>query len=342
MPEKKNVFLVIAIVVSAMVIGSVLAVHRSDEPKQRFASIPETQGAAKPVVNEQPVQPITTPPPALSDHALIPSDPVLRIALMKSPASGLAETIGKTRLPISERLPESSREYSTFGLNCQVAFSAEKQPGAMVLLDLDAPCEANETVVIDHAGMVFSVTTSILGRVRIRVPALETNAEFVASFPDGLAGQTSLYVPEVTDFDRFAIQWSGNTGLGIHATEYTSAYWGKTTVWTGSPHSVKQALQARGGYITELGDSDIPGANRAEVYSFPSGRIRQNATVRLSVEAEVTATNCGKDVDMQALQSIRGNGVKIVDLTVSFPGCDAIGDFLQLKNLLRDLKIARN
>jgi hypothetical protein len=113
-------------------------------------------------------------------------------------------------------------------------------------------------------------------------------------------------------------------------------------VWAEAPQSVAKALQARGGYITELGNIDHPAARHAEIYSFPTGQIHKSGVVRLSVEAEVTANTCDKEIMAQALQSGVDGGVSIVDLTLSMPACDAIGDFLVLNNLLRDLKIAQN
>ena len=63
--------------------------------------------------------------------------------------------------------------------------------------------------------------------------------------------------------------------------------------------------------------------------------------VELSVEAEVTQNNCDRDVEAQTIQISAGGKPLVQDLVLAMPGCDATGDFLVLKNLVNDLKIAR-
>ena len=80
----------------------------------------------------------------------------------------------------------------------------------------------------------------------------------------------------------------------------------------------------------------------AEVYTFPSGTALADGEVRLSVEVEVMAGNCGKDIEAQALQKHGTARMQVRELTLEMPDCDAVGDYLVLKNLLDDLNIARN
>jgi hypothetical protein len=68
----------------------------------------------------------------------------------------------------------------------------------------------------------------------------------------------------------------------------------------------------------------------------------RDGTVHVSVEAEVTAFNCATDVSGQTIQRQGDGSMRPVSVTVAMPDCDAIGEFLVLKNLLRDLKIASN
>lgn len=236
----------------------------------------------------------------------------------------------------------SSQEYSALGLACDVTFDASKSAGGIVILDLKAPCHVNEIVTISHQGLSFTVITSDIGHLTVQVPAFAEIAQFDAELINGSVVSASVIVPEVLEYDRVALQWKGNSGLKIHALEMGADYGERGHVWAKSPQSVATALQARGGYIIELGLTDFPGASHIEVYSFPTGQMRKSGVVRLSVEAEVTARTCNKEIKAQALQSGVGGGVSITDLTLSMPDCDAIGDFLVLNNLLRDLKIAQN
>lgn len=234
------------------------------------------------------------------------------------------------------------QEYSALGLACEVSFVATKTVAAMVALDFKAPCHVNEAVTISHQGLSFTAITSDIGHFKIDVPAMVAAASFDVILNDGSTISKSVTVPEVSSYDRVALQWTGDSGLRIHALEMGAGYGERGHVWAKAPQSVASALQARGGYITELGDIDFPAAKHIEIYSFPTGHVQKTGLVRLSVEAEVTANTCNREIRAQAMQSGVDHAVSIVDLTLSMPACDAIGDFLVLNNLLRDLKIAQN
>ena len=94
--------------------------------------------------------------------------------------------------------------------------------------------------------------------------------------------------------------------------------------------------------IIELGDSNVPDALFAEVYSFPKVATSQSGNIALSVETEVNHLNCGQEIEAQSLEFGEDGRIKTQNLTLSVPECDAIGNFLVLNNLLGDLKVARN
>jgi hypothetical protein len=61
----------------------------------------------------------------------------------------------------------------------------------------------------------------------------------------------------------------------------------------------------------------------------------------VSVEAEITEANCGRDVAAQTFH-VHAGEIQTRDLSMTIPACDAVGDFLVLNNLIEDLKIAAN
>jgi hypothetical protein len=79
----------------------------------------------------------------------------------------------------------------------------------------------------------------------------------------------------------------------------------------------------------------------AEIYTFPTANARRGGEVTLRVEAEVSAANCGRDLEAQTIATAPG-GLKVQDLVLAMPDCTSVGEFLVLKNLFNDLKIARN
>ena len=138
------------------------------------------------------------------------------------------------------------------------------------------------------------------------------------------------------------VQWIGQSGLQLHARENGADYGEEGHVWAGAARDTAHAALGQGGFLTRLGDARAAEPLLAEVYTFPSGMLQDAAQVALSVEAEVTAENCGKDVEAQTLQVSALGEMRTQDLVLAIPECDARGDFLVLKNLLNDLSIAAN
>ena len=159
------------------------------------------------------------------------------------------------------------------------------------------------------------------------VPYAELHAHSSFSFLDGASSPEDL----AEEAER----------LGLHALEFGAGYRDEGHVWSERTGDVERAAQGDGGFLTRLGNSLVPGALVAEVYSFPTGGAKREGSVALSVEAEVTAGNCGTTVEAQMLDR-RGSGrLGVNDLSLDMPACDsAVGDFLVLNNLVEDLKIA--
>lgn len=325
---KRNYKTAAATFVVAITTGFVM--QNGDALAARFAtSAPQGQPA-----QDELVKTVQT----LSDEAATP--PVKQSVLADQ--SEFADRVKRTEQDYTAPKISSDQEYSALGLTCDISLEARKSAGAMVTLYFKAPCHANEIVRVRHQGLLFTAVTSDIGHFTARIPAFAEIAAFKVELVNGSSVSTSLVIPDVSDYDRVAVQWTGDSGLRIHALEMGADYGERGHVWAKSPQSVARSLQAQGGYITELGNADYPAAKHIEIYSFPTGQMQKTGVVRLSVEVEVTARNCNREIVAQALQSGVAGGISTVDLTLTMPTCDAIGDFLVLNNLLRDLKIAQN
>jgi hypothetical protein len=184
--------------------------------------------------------------------------------------------------------------------------------------------------------MMFTQETDDAGDLSVNVPALNDRAVFIVAFGDGKGTVAIANVPEVHKFDRVAVQWTGNLGFQVHAREFGASYGEVGHVWSGT----KTDAQAGSGFVTRLGANDILLPQMAEVYTFPSGTTSMSGVVALSVEAEVTADNCGRDISTQLLELRDRSSLRIRDLVLAMPNCDAVGDFLVLNNLVDDLTIA--
>lgn len=238
-------------------------------------------------------------------------------------------------------LPTTPVDPSTPALSCAVDASAETRAGAMVALNIAGPCLSNERVMIHHNGLMFTDVLPENGMLDLLVPALAENAVFIVQFQGGQAAVAMSEVPSIRFYDRVAVQWAGKAGFELHAREFGAGYGDTGHVWAGAARDVSSAALGDAGFISLLGRADTHEPHLAHVYSFPASAATKSGTISVSVEAEITEANCGREVAAQTFH-VHGGEVQTRDLSMTIPACDAVGDFLVLNNLIEDLKIAAN
>lgn len=225
---------------------------------------------------------------------------------------------------------------------CDVSMDAIVKPAALVDVSVTAPCFPNERLTLHHNGMMFTAVTDEDGKAAAMVPALTSNAIFIAAFANGEGALASAQVTELDRYDRKVVQSKANGHLHINAFEFGADYRDAGHVSVEAERGVEYAIIGDGGFISSLGDSSVSDALVAEVYTFPTNTATTGGEVFVSVEAEVTTDNCGLRIEAQTLEVSQGGTVKVQDLSLPIPACDAVGDFLVLQNLLGDLKVAQN
>ncbi|SLN42967.1 hypothetical protein PEL8287_02140 [Roseovarius litorisediminis] len=224
---------------------------------------------------------------------------------------------------------------------CKLELSATAIAAAMVKLNLVAPCLINQRFTVHHNGMMFSEVTNSDGNSVLTIPALTEQPVFIVSFPGGNGVVASTRVTSLENYGRAVVQWRGASRFHIHALEYAADYGDVGHVWADAPRDMKAAALGEGGYLTRLGTMAIDNPLLAEVYTFPVATAVHEGEVRLSIEAEVTNGNCGRNVEAQTLQIIEGSVAKAQEIVLAMPDCNAVGDFLVLKNTFNDMKIAQ-
>ncbi len=217
--------------------------------------------------------------------------------------------------------------------NCNLTARAIAVPGAQARLSIKSPCQSNARVNIHHSGLTVTQITDENGALNVTIPALSEYAIFLISFPDQSGTVATTHVPDINQFDRVALQWQGDAALQIHALEFGANYGGDGHVWADS-------TTAGAGSVVSLGHTGLVDANNIEIYSFPAGQSQQSGTIDLTVEAEVTETNCGRDLNVQSIELRADNRLRSRDLSLAVPDCTQTGEFLVLNNLLSDLTIA--
>ncbi len=286
--------------------------------------------------------PIDTPLPALpADRVAAPASdtaaaatPALAALQDTAAPAPLAATLDAPGAPLATQ--------SAPAPGCEVTMTADPAPAAMVALMIEASCLPDARFTLHHSGMMFHALTDDSGRANLRVPALARNAVFIAAFDDAAGAVAQIDVPTLDFYDRVVAQWRGDTGLGLHALEFDARYFGAGHVHSASPSDMSAAASGSSGFLTRFGTNAGADALMAEVYTFPTRTAHSSGRIGLSVEAEVTAANCGKEIAAQTLQLKPGEALRSQEVTLYMPDCAATGEFLVLKNLFEDLKVATN
>lgn len=225
--------------------------------------------------------------------------------------------------------PNAPREH----LNCNISARAFAMSGAHARLSIKAPCHSNERLEIHHSGLTITQQTDEMGALNVTIPALSEYAIFLISFDDQAGTVATTHIPDIVRYDRFALQWQGDIGLQLHALEFGAAYGDAGHVWAGDQ-------QQGAGSVVHLGHPGFEAAQNVEVYSFPAHSAEQSGTIALTVEAEVTDANCGRDLNVHSLELRADRRLRSRALTLTMPMCTQVGEFLVLNNLFQDLTIA--
>jgi hypothetical protein len=318
MERKTSALIAVGTVATALSIGAAM---------QFWPAHNATDSAQSPMIVTE-IQEVSSIP-----RAPIPMDVVLEASL---PVSLVSNPVDAAE-PENIVLPEAP---NTTGFACDVKMSAAPAAGAMMLVKLSAPCHGSERVTLHHNGLMFTDLVQPDGTLDVEIPALAEAALVIASFFDGSGAVAQTTVTSVPFYDRVVLQWRGDAGLQLHAREFDAEYFSDGHVWQGAKTDAARAATGEGGFMTTLGHADAPDALLAEVYTFPTGMTEAAGTVTLTVEAEIQATNCESVVEAQTLEIRDGKDLRARELTIDVPGCDTVGDFLMLKNIVQDLTIA--
>lgn len=231
---------------------------------------------------------------------------------------------------------------SFFQSSCVIGLTVLPEPGAMVRLQLDAPCYRNQRINIAHVGLEFADATGPDGSYGVSIPVFDKHAAFSVTFADGNSADAKTLGLSVDGLNRVAVSWQGGPGIHIHALELGADFDGPGHIWAGSAGKNDPTRANAGGFLTVLGSPDVLNPRLAEVYTFSGDAATTDGAVRLIVEAEVSPQICGTSILGNTLQLSPVGALSSTGISLSMPECTDAGGFLVLKNLLQDMKIARN
>jgi hypothetical protein len=333
-----------AVLVVALGAGHLVQTLSADREDRRIATAPVAPASPK-KIEKVSAGPAPDPAPAAA--------PVAAVALVpdgSSPAPAdarteLAALTGDTlKLPPLQLLPPlphlapaekpvpsapaPSAPVET--VDCTPQFTLTAAPRAMLALALSAPCAAGQRVVLRHAGLAVAEALDADGRLALDLPALDAAGAVSVLFADASIAIAEAPLEDTDLPRRFAVQWMADDAFQIRAVEAGQAYGDAGNV------SVEAPVSAQGGYLVTLGDPVLDLPMRAQIYTWPADPALHADPV---VEAVVTDATCGRDLLGETLLSQDGKTI-VTDLTVSMPGCDALGDILVLNNLAGGVTLA--
>jgi hypothetical protein len=253
-----------------------------------------------------------------------------------TPPNAPAQTEGVLIAPMANDLQPADPVETAPVAACDTTLDLMTEANAMIGITLLAPCHPNQRVVLRHAGLAVTAQTTSTGALFTAIPALEADATVELSFADGTDASGTIAVPDVATLRRFGVQWQADDAFQVHAFENAAAYGAPGHVSAANPHRPAVGMQATGGFLSLLGDAATENPLLAEVYTFPADPTAKPEVV---VEAAVTDKTCARELLAETLSS-SGGGVFVTDLTLAMPECDAVGDYLVLKNLFLDLNMA--
>lgn len=241
---------------------------------------------------------------------------------------------------LSPQMPKRTEEVGSIwresAADCAVTLKAKPVAAATLDVQLNAPCVGGQVVRFSHGKLEFDMKAASNGQISLQIPALESQATVTASVA-GKIHSVETQVSESSEYRKVVLIWEGQQIFSVHAYEFGARRNQFGHVWSGSPKSVERAANGRGGYLARLGDGS---GKTASVYTFPASHVSMNGVIRLVAEAKVSADNCGQQAEALALQTDVLGQVRATEVNVSLPGCDAIGQTVELKNLLHDMKLA--
>ncbi|WP_300518541.1 hypothetical protein [Aliiroseovarius sp.] len=315
------------------------------KPALVAAAVPDTLFTApQPVdIPLEPPVPEVVPEPVRAEVAPVISPVIaaspIAIAPFADPVSPGAEA--ETALQVGSMSKTDALDPSPGAdPDCETGFTATSAPAAMVALALESPCHAGEQVEITHAGLRITEQLDDTGLLLVDLPAMVEDARFLAHFADGRQAEVEAFVPTLADFERVALVWRGVTGMGLHALENGATYDEPGHMHANHPGTAARAQAGEGGFFTVTGS--VAGGWTADIYTYPVELIDAGRRPEVSVEAEILAEACDSAIQATLLRNSPRDGLSLTDLSFGAPGCDAVGEFLVLKNLPRDLKIASN
>jgi len=254
--------------------------------------------------------PKTTPEPA----ATLRIEDASFAALTDGPGTVPAVESGSDFVP-KLALADDMDGFDT-ALDCTPRLVTRPAIDALIELSLEAPCHANERLVISHDDLAFSAYTSDGGTFSAYVPALSADAKIDVFLSEDIFLQSEVQIDDVEAHARVIVQWTGNVGFALHAY-HRGALFGDD----GHIHALKPFDPGLDeAFLISLGENRGPEPMLAEIYSTP---VHLASDSRVELELQFTAQQCGQDVSAYILTTGTSAVAEVKEAGFAMPECPA-------------------
>ncbi len=223
---------------------------------------------------------------------------------------------------------------------CDIDLAASTRNGALISLDIAAPCKPSQMVTIEHSGLEFSVLTDAAGLANVTFPAMQQDAEISARFEDQSRSTTSIMVNDIDRVLRAGVSWRSEIDLNLNAFEYGAGIGSEGHVSQDAPRDYRSSRIKGGGYLLQLGDPLLGRGSLAEVYTIPVNRNQQRGTVSLSVVISEPRLVCGQTIVAKTVRSREGRSAGIRNVRFTVPACGSVAGQIALPGALDDIRLA--
>lgn len=204
---------------------------------------------------------------------------------------------------------------------CDATMSATPAIDGLFEVQISAPCNQDERVVISHGDLAFSAMLDGNGHYSAYLPALEEEARVDGFLSDDTFLQAQVRVSDFDQYARMIVQWSGEDAIALHAFHGEAGYGEDGHIHALNPFDPNMEEA----FLVSLGQPSTFEPMLAQVYSVPMGQIE---TTRLQLEFTSNPMTCSQTITAFVMSSFGRQSGELRELSVAMPGCDGTDGFV--------------
>jgi hypothetical protein len=230
------------------------------------------------------------------------------------------------------------RNSETSIADCTPKMSLNAQRGAMISVQISAPCSGSEEVLIVHERMAFTEKLNANGDLQRLIPAFQSNAGVAVQLEGRPPLSGMVKVADVANFHRVSIQWAGTADLELRANEKSKPTSAIELLSAGN--SNRLLASETYGEMMRFGDANTSKPMRSAVYSIRASARAKFSEIEMAVLAHNSPLECGKSSVIYAMRNQRGEFSVGKGVQFFLPNCESGDDFVLLRHAIRDLEMA--